>query len=330
MAAELQTHGHTLQHFIGPGMGHKYHPDTQKQVQAVIDEALRKGRDSGLGQLHFQTKTLRYNRCHWLEIMELEKHWQDSRVDAAYDGKTLRITEKNLASFRFAASVPFQNVEINGKPVGQGIGQFVKLGGNWQGIPPDYHNSPGFWKTPGLQGPMDDALLDSFLVVLPEAPCRSEWCERWTKFEAAHFEKFWREVFRGRLRQKPASRVTREDMQSCHLILWGDPAANALIAKISSALPIQWNGEFIVAGKNRHPADTHMPALIYPNPLNPKRYIVLNNGCSFREGHCSTNALQNPKLPDWVIYDLTTPPDALAAGKIAAAGFFNESWRLPP
>ena len=37
---------------------------------------------------------------------------------------------------------------------------------------------------------------------------------------------------------------------------------------------------------------------------------------------------QVPRLPDWAIIDTSTPPDAYAPGKIAAAGFFNEDWKL--
>ena len=68
--------------------------------------------------------------------------------------------------------------------------------------------------------------------------------------------------------------------------------------------------------------------LIYPNPLNPTKYVVINSGPTFREGHDRTNSLQNPKLPDWAVIDLSQPPDELAPGRIAAADFFDEDWQL--
>ncbi len=73
-----------------------------------------------------------------------------------------------------------------------------------------------------------------------------------------------------------------------------------------------------------------MPILIYPNPLNPERYVVLNSGFTFREHAYMSNALQIPKLPDWAIVDIRTPPDGDWPGKIAAADFFNEEWQLGP
>jgi hypothetical protein len=84
-----------------------------------------------------------------------------------------------------------------------------------------------------------------------------------------------------------------------------------------------------------------VPAFIFPNlhqkPVPRQRlspaddaqgYIVLNSGLTFREGHDRTNSLQNPKLPDWAIVDITQPPDAFSPGRIHDAGFFDEKWQL--
>jgi hypothetical protein len=56
--------------------------------------------------------------------------------------------------------------------------------------------------------------------------------------------------------------------------------------------------------------------------------VVLNSGLTFRQAHDRTNSLQNPKLPDWAVLDISSPPTADAAGKVIAADFFNEAWQL--
>ncbi len=176
---------------------------------------------------------------------------------------------------------------------------------------------------------MDDVLLTPFLVVMPSKPCANPTVERWTQFEAARFAKQWRELFRGTLRVKKDTEVTKEDMANFSLICWGDAVGNSVITRIQDRLPIHWDeqGNVLFDGKV-HPGATTVPALIYPNPANPQRYLVLNNGCSFREGHSSTNALQNPKLGDYALFDLTQPPDAQTAGRIIRSGFFDEQWRM--
>ena len=52
---------------------------------------------------------------------------------------------------------------------------------------------------------------------------------------------------------------------------------------------------------------------------------MLNSGFTFREYDYLNNARQVPKLPDWAIVDVTTPPDSRKPGKVVAADFFDES-----
>ena len=69
-----------------------------------------------------------------------------------------------------------------------------------------------------------------------------------------------------------------------------------------------------------------MPLLIYPNPLNPERYVVLNSSFTYREYDYLNNARQVPKLPDWAIYDAASPATSQRPGKLIDAGFFDERW----
>ena len=99
--------------------------------------------------------------------------------------------------------------------------------------------------------------------------------------------------------------------------------------RIADKLPIHWERK----GNRRRPiaafpADNHALIFIYPNPLNPKRYVVLNSGFTYREYDYLNNARQVAKLPDWAVVNLDTPPDTQKPGKIVAADFFDEFWKL--
>jgi hypothetical protein len=84
----------------------------------------------------------------------------------------------------------------------------------------------------------------------------------------------------------------------------------------------------VTVGDRSFPAAEHLPILVYPNPLNPARYVVLNSSFTFREYAYLNNARQVPMLPDWAVIDLKTPPSAVWPGKVVAADFFDERWRL--
>ena len=84
-------------------------------------------------------------------------------------------------------------------------------------------------------------------------------------------------------------------------------------------------GEIRFRGKS-YPADSVVPLFIYPNPLNPERYIVLNSAFTFRG--FGSNATQVPMLPDYAFVDVRTPATTVAPGKVIEAGFFDEQWGL--
>jgi hypothetical protein len=146
----------------------------------------------------------------------------------------------------------------------------------------------------------------------------------------AHAIDHWRRQFRGEARVKDDEHLSEADIAGSNLVLWGDPSSNKVLAKIADKLPIRWDHDGVHVGEKTYSADNHVPVLIYPNPLNPKRYVVLNSGFTFRDYDYLNNARQIPKLPDWAILDVSTAPDARHPGKVVEAGFFGERWELLP
>jgi hypothetical protein len=191
---------------------------------------------------------------------------------------------------------------------------FRKTGGKWALA--DSDRVAGLHKVHGLQGPIDDAFLDSFIFVTPTgkplAPAVAPWVANEEKRAIAE----WHRQFRGDAQVREDKDITDGDIAGSNLILWGDPGSNRILARIADKLPMRW------------PAAAGQAAiLIYPNPLNPKKYVVLNSGFTFREADYLSNARQTPKLPDWAIVDTSGPADGRFPGKIVQAGFFDENWK---
>ena len=88
MAEAYQAEGRKLHHLIGPGMGHKYHPDALKEILAWAHQRMQAGQPDSPGAVHWQGRTLKYPRMFWLTVTGLQKHWEDSRVDAEWEGNT--------------------------------------------------------------------------------------------------------------------------------------------------------------------------------------------------------------------------------------------------
>jgi pimeloyl-ACP methyl ester carboxylesterase len=340
MGRYLAKEGMELAHVTGPDTEHKYHPAAKIEIARRLDEIARLGRDPYPQTVHFATHTLRYNQMRWIRVEGLERHWEKARVDARITDTgdiELEVANVNDIAIRFGsggwkgAKDRAAVLRINGvsagaiKPRSDGSlqGRFAKLHGAWSA-----GELSGLRKRHGLQGPIDDAFYSSFLMVLPSGAGTSDAVDRWVKSESAAAIADWRRIFRGKARVKLDSEVTETDIAGANLVLWGDAKSNRLLARLAEKLPVQWNGGNLQLGAASCSAANCMPVLIYPNPLNPSRYVVLNSGPTLRGEANASNSLQTPKLPDWALVDLSEAPGPQRPGKIVDAGFFDEEWRV--
>ncbi len=343
MARELKLEGIELTHIIGPKTEHKYHPDSIKEIDRRIDSIVGRGRDPLPRKLKLTTWTLRYNKMFWVTIDALGEHWERVRVDAEIsDSSTVRVKTRNVTALTLDMPSGMSPLDNSRKPVvilddqrveatpvssdRSWTAHFRRNGNRWSLV--KTVDDGALVKRHGLQGPIDDAFMSSFVMVRPTGKAMNEKIGAWVASEQARAVEQWRAIFRGEPRVKDATEITSEDIARSNLILWGDPASNKILAKVIDLLPIGWDAQSVKVGGQIFAADQHAPILIYPNPLNPKRYVVINSGFTFRESHHSSNARQTPKLPDWAVIDLSTPASTRAPGRIAVAGFFGERWEL--
>jgi hypothetical protein len=338
MEREMKKEGLKLDHIIGPKTGHSYEKGAKADLNKRIDAIVAKGRDPQPEKVRFTTFTLRYNQCFWLTVDALGKHWERARADGEFtDGFVMLKTENVTAlsiNFRFDPPAVVKGVKIDGQtpwsiganPMDGLVGHFRKVDGKWQVIGPVA--AAALVKRHGLQGPIDDAFMDSFVMVNPTGrPMNSKTAE-WADKEMKHAVAHWRQHFRGDAPVRDDTAIRDADIASSNLILWGDPMSNAVLARIADKLPVKWAKGGIMLGDKVYDPTTHVPVLIYPNPLNPKKYVVLNSGFTFREYDYLNNARQVPKLPDYAVIDVTTPPNSRHPGKVVRAGFFGEQWEL--
>ncbi|MEO7274192.1 MAG: prolyl oligopeptidase family serine peptidase [Vicinamibacterales bacterium] len=340
MAAAMLQEGLTFEHIIGPDTGHAYEPRARQQVQDRLDAIVEKGRNPVPKEIRFTTWLLRYNRMFWLTIDGMGAQWQRARVDARLDAGAVRLTTDNVTALHLtfaAGQAPFEpgvtpSATLDGTTItlppvardGSLSAGLVKAGESWRlGELP----SGTLRKAHGLQGPIDDAFMASFLMVQPSGSSLSPALGRWAKEQADYAISEWVHFFRGEPRVKADTAVTAADIAAHNLVLFGDPSSNAIYKRLASRLPIRWTAAGVVVGGQTYSPD-HAPVLVFPNPLNPKKYVVINSGFTFHDQ--SNNDMQSPKLPDWAVVDITKPGNnyRYLPLHVAAQGFFDEAWRL--
>lgn len=328
MEAAFRAEGRELEHLIGPATAHAYETETLGRLLERIATERAEGNDPLPDQVELQTRTLRYSQVDWIQVTGLEQHWQDSRVSASRTDEALELTTSGVLELVITDPRSTQTLTIDGQTLAEVptdrplVLSRVDDSWRWGPLP----EGP-LRKRPRLQGPIDDAFMAPFLVVKPSRPAAHPLVQRWLDAELAHFEQRWATLFRGELRVKFDHEMTAEDEANYHLIVWGDAAANQYLERLLPELPLNWTEEELELCGHTVSSDHHLPILIQPNPRSPGHYVVLNSGPTFREAHDRTNSLQNPKLPDWALLDLSEPPTDESAGRVLDAGFFDEQWR---
>ena len=336
--------GIQLTHIIGPNTEHKFEPGAKAEVERRIDAIAAQGRNPVPRQVKYTTFTLRYNKAFWVTVDALEQHWERARVDAEFDvnENDFEVKTRGLTAFTLAFGPGEYPLDITRAAKLEVDGQKVELpkafsdrsftahlrkdGRKWKlvsGTP-----AAGLSKVHGLQGPIDDAFMDSFVFVRPSGAAMNANVDKWVQGELQHAITHWRQQFRGDARLKQDAEITDADIAQHNLVLWGDPQSNKVLAKIADKLPIKWTKEGVLVGAKLYAADKNVPVLIYPNPLNPQRYVVINSSFTYREYDYLNNARQTPKLPDWAVVDITKPVTSKAPGEIIDGGFFGEQWEL--
>lgn len=339
MGEAMQREGLEMVNLISPGTGHVIDPITHaeqmRRIAEYVTAAPRRPRE-----LRFVTWTLKYNRCHWLEVLQLEQHYARAELSAKLTDGVLVVAEpQNIKRFAIRTSeLPERPRRIR---VGVSVKEFLfpdgrveleRVDGKWQLMEEKIHRKLS-GKRPGLQGPIDDAFATPFLCVRgSDHPWNGD-VQKYADASLRRFADEWHHYFRGDIPIKNDVDVTEDDVRTRNLILFGDPGSNKWIAQVLPHLPLTWSRELLHMGGQDYSATDHVPAFIAPNPLPGAgdRYVVLNSGHTFRETElASLNYLLFPRWGDWAVLKPTLPLDesTLVTEQVLRAGYFNEQWKF--
>jgi hypothetical protein len=332
-------------HLVAPGLEHQMPKEWQEKAETEYRKFADKGRAKP-ERVRFVTYTPKYNRCDWLQIDALGATYERAVADGTRRGNTFNLTTTNVR--RMTLWLDGQNdplkVTIDGQTldtakVKPNIAVLIyveRVDGKWALIDDRRDLDERFETKPekrtGLQGPIDDAFTSEFFVIKPTGDGFHAGTDKFASATVDQFATVWDKYFRGALPVKPVSAVNTsvKSVVYQNVVLFGDPQSNPVVAHILPKLPITWTKEKLVVNGVEYDAKTHVPVMIYPNPLDPRRYVVINSGHTFKEADLKgTNALLYPRLGDWaVIKPMPTDKDP-AAYEVVAAGLFDENWQFP-
>ena len=137
----------------------------------------------------------------------------------------IRVTEAALD----AARVRLREAE---RQAGRQIA-LEKSGARWRVAPAKW---TGLHKTHALQGPIDDAFLDPFLLVRPTGAPWNEAAHQLSLKRLERFDETYARFYRAHPRVKTDREVTEADFAKYNVVLFGDPGSNRWIGRLAGRL----------------------------------------------------------------------------------------------
>jgi len=327
---------------IGPGMGHKFHPDSFREFMDFHIQQSKAGRTKfpGARSLRFTTWTLKYNRCEWLKIAEMQRHLEQATVEGGLtEAGILLLRTQNVAALQIARDVA-GTVVIDGArlPLLAAADQllpdvyYTRNDTGWKVLTYDesrqFDANPELHKRHDLQGPIDDAFMEPFVCVTGTGTPWSETQRDWSQFTLQRFEKEFDKWLRARIPRIEDQELSSDLIGSHHLILFGDPGSNAVLARVLDQLPVKWSKTGITVQGKTYDPETHGLSLIYPNPLNPRKYVVINSGHTMHEKDFrASNSWLFPRLGDIAVQKIERSGQGFQEETVWA-DHFNSDWQL--
>ncbi len=316
-------------------------------------------------RVYVSTSTLRYNKFYWVELdrLEHENRFARMRVDALA-GNRIEVETHNVVRFSL---VTLDKLVDAGKPVALEIDDqrlapvmpaagelhFARKDGKWAAAAT--RSDGGVVKKHGLAGPMMDGWIQPCLHVIGTLGGDEETARlremmmtevRFLRSETCGFRSMDHAV-------KLDTQVTAQDIRDRNLILWGSERTNRLIRDVNGKLPVRLDGNKVVVGSRSYEYDDVGLALIYPNPLNPERYVMVFSGNTWMAQEAGwisqwsdDKAVKTvnyfkigngyPMLPDYFIFRQNRKglsptwgaTFANPATSVLEGGYFDADWKL--
>ncbi len=288
--------------------------------------------------------SLRHNRAYWVRVDSFKNYYEPADVEVQAESNEIQIKSKNVRDLTLFLSGLLVNMEqeISVLYEGRIIYQGPAKAETPLSLDSIHHTSRMPAKHHGLSGPMSDVFYDPFLVVFGTQGDDQEAIEMGRR-EAESLRTLGGRGVRyygesrpsegsHRARIKRDTEVTAQDIEDYHIILVGTLASNSWISKLQEDLPVRIEGGAVVAGERRFPGETVGLRMIYPNPLNPKKYVLICAGVGFR----GLSNLGSIPLPSQGWIPRIVEPDVLVTSSEAgsrhpryiASFTFDTYWRI--
>ena len=340
--------GNPVRYHEAAGAGHWWFLEEENLTACVDDPQLfdffrRHKRHLYPHKVIHQTESLRFNKSYWTRIDQFDRHGQMARLQATVmGGNRVAVLVENISRYTLVFNDELVNmaesmiIETNGVQsfAGPAPGEVTLAchNGKWAPVAGGERRGNFPYKRPELCGPIIDAFNTPFLLVYgsggDEHAAKTNW-------EEARWAQVWWQIWAsGNCRIKADTALSQEDVEQYNLILYGNVESNEIVARINDCLPVRFGRGGVVAGRELFEGEDVALQMVYANPLNAERYVLLNGGVS----HLGTANIHKMGLdvasdyfPSSATYDYVVFDNSFLGrtqGRYLQAGHFDADWGL--
>jgi hypothetical protein len=246
------------------------HSKTQDTVSARGAGVPQAVRERSPQRVLFTIESLDNPRAYWVKVGGREDENLPGTIDVCVWGQTILVKTENIDAYSLDlsqapidANRPVEIIE-NRRSLGFITDQtFTKSA--------EKYAAAEYIKNENLHGPVWNAFAEPYVVVCGTGGGDEDFCEV--------SESIGESIRQGGPCYADVN-VPAELINTHNFILVGTPESNLWLSRICKQLPVQIErGQITIGDKSYKGRDTGL-ILIYPNPLNPKKYAVVFSGTS--------------------------------------------------
>ena len=268
----LQRWGYDVRYREYPGRGHES-LDDQEEIVAWL---LTHRRVAAPRTVRIRATDLGGAAAYWVRVTAWEMPLTAMQVDAeVIEPGVIRLDTQNVASLQLSPPSRLRNGVHPVHVVWNGIEHVLPSSADGtMTLSIDGARETSLSKRAGLDGALSNFITTPFAVVVGTAsadPVMNRLCRE----KAQVFQALWKIWQHQEPRVLTDDQVTPQDEQRYSLLLIGGADANLVTRRIASRLPLRVEADGVTIDGRKFPASDAVVQMLYPNPAQPARYVLV-------------------------------------------------------
>lgn len=325
----LQRWGYDVRYHEYPGRVHEA-LQNDDNANLSIEWFLQHRRNPNPRHVRIRSAELRNASAYWAHVLQAESPLAFMVVDAeVVDRNVIRLDTQNVLDIELSPSAAIVDPAKPVKVVWNGAAQETHLQNEKLRLTSPAHKPAALHKNNRLPGFTTDFTITPFAIVIGTASKDPEMVAL-CRQKAAAFIEGWRDWQKQEPRVFQDTEIKDADMARYSLLLVGGPEANSVTSKLAAKLPLQISADQITIDGKVFPAKDAAVQMVYPNPLNPERYVWIVAGTSTNGMYFSQLNVNRTYDWDYIITDGHIPAFKQSASPFqtrVVSGMFDYNWR---